>query len=522
MLRESLRSGDVWVEGSRRYADPQSYLIPKTSWPPLREEVSISTGTPSNGAEHLAACRAEMETSLASLRNAVKRGASVQMQEGKLVFSRDRSEELPDSALALQEEISKRLPRVELTDLLVEMDGSSGFSRRFTHAGGSEPRTPGLRVHLYASILAQATNLGPVRMADLSELSYQKLAWASTWYLREDTLKDAVAAVVNFQYHQPLAASWGGGTLSSSDGQRFPVDVKARNARALSRYFGYGKGVTFYSWTSDQFSQYGTKVIPSTVRDATHVLDGILGNETELQILEHSVDTAGFTEIVFALFSALGLRFSPRIRDVADQRLYGFAGMNDYGFGGSLLKGKIDEKLILRHWDDIMRVAGSLKLGWVTSSLLVSRLQAKPRKSSLIRAIQEYGRLRKTMFLLKYMEDADLRKRINRQLNKGEELHALRKFLFFANEGNVRKHQPEGQTEQALCLNLLTNAVIAYNTVHYQKILAELRSEGFPVHEEDLMHLSPTRYGHINPYGRYHFDLDVVPDATNQLPSQLS
>ena len=520
VLREALRSGDVWIEGSRRYADPQSYLIPKASWPPLRQEVSISTGTPSNGAEHLAACRAEMEASLARLRNAVTQGASVQMQEGKLVFSRDRSEDLPDSVYALQEEIGKRLPKVEFTDLLVEMDSSCMFSRRFTHAGGSEPRTPDLRAHLYAAVLAQATNLGPVRMADLSELSYQKLAWANTWYLREDTLKDAVAAIVNFHHRLPLSGSWGGGTLSSSDGQRFPVDVKARNARALPRYYGYGKGVTFYSWTSDQFSQYGTKVIPSTVRDATHVLDGILGNETELQVLEHSVDTAGFTEIVFALFSALGLRFSPRIRDVADQRLYGFEGMDDSGFGGSLLKGKVDEKLILRHWDDIMRVAGSLKLGWVTSSLLVSRLQAKPRKSSLTRAIQAYGRLRKTMFLLKYMEDVDLRKRINRQLNKGEELHALRKFLFFANEGNVRKHQPEGQTEQALCLNLLADAVIAWNTVQYEKIITDMRSEGLPVNEEDLVHLSPTRYGHINPYGRYHFDLDVGPNATSLLPTE--
>ena len=80
--------------------------------------------------------------------------------------------------------------------------------------------------------------------------------------------------------------------------------------------------MTFYTWTSDQFSQYGTKVIPATVRDATYVLDEILDNETELPILEHTTDTAGYTEIVFALFDLLGLQFSPRIRDLGDQRLY--------------------------------------------------------------------------------------------------------------------------------------------------------------------------------------------------------
>ena len=212
--------------------------------------------------------------------------------------------------------------------------------------------------------------------------------------------------------------------------------------------------------------------------------------------------------MVFALFAALGLKFSPRIRDVADQRLYRPDGAADAGFADTLLKGKINEGLILRHWDDILRVTGSLKMGWVTSSLLASRLQAKPRKNALTRALQEYGRLEKTIFLLRYAESEELRRRIGRQLNKGEELHALRRFLFFANEGHIRKRQPEEQTEQALCLNLLTDAVILWNTVRYGQILDELRAEGYPVYDEDLAHLSPTRYGHVNPYGRYRFDLN--------------
>jgi TnpA family transposase len=110
-------------------------------------------------------------------------------------------------------------------------------------------------------------------------------------YLWEDTLKPAVAAIVNFQYRQLLSQHWGG-TLFSSDGQRFPVAGKATALRTLPRYFGYGRGVTFYTWTSDQFSQYGTKAIPATVRDAIFVLDEILDSETELPIAEHTTDTA--------------------------------------------------------------------------------------------------------------------------------------------------------------------------------------------------------------------------------------
>ena len=51
----------------------------------------------------------------------------------------------------------------------------------------------------------------------------------------------------------------------------------------------------------------------------TYVLDAILGNETELAILEHTTDTAGATEIIFALFDLLGLRFTPRLRDIGSR-----------------------------------------------------------------------------------------------------------------------------------------------------------------------------------------------------------
>src|SRR5699024_11987392 len=92
------------------------------------------------------------------------------------------------------------------------------------------------------------------------------------------------------------------------------------------RYFGYGRGITFYSWTRDQYSQYGTKVISATVRDATYILDEILDNETELTILEHTSDTDGYTDFVFSLSDLLGMRFCPRIRDMADARLYQLRG----------------------------------------------------------------------------------------------------------------------------------------------------------------------------------------------------
>jgi TnpA family transposase len=364
---------------------------------------------------------------------------------------------------------------------------------------------------LHAAALAQGSNMGLVEMAHSAGLPYRRLAWTSKWYLREETLKAAVAALVNFQYRQPLARHWGDGTLSSSDGQRFPVRGKVRNASALPRYFGYGEGITFYSWSSDQLSQYGTKVISATIRDATYVLDEILNNETDLTILEHTTDTAGYTDLVFALFDLLGMQFSPRLRDLGDRQLYKLkTDPTIYPLLDARLTGRIDLTRLLEGWDDLARVAGSLKRGYVTASLLISRLQAYPRQGQLTKLLQEYGRLIKTIFVLRYLEDEALRRRVHTQLNKGEKLHDLRKFLFFAHEGVVSQKYEEGQANQAGCLNLLTNAVIVWNTVYMQAALEAIRQEGYPVQEADLAHLWPIRFAHIHRYGKYEFNVEAA------------
>jgi TnpA family transposase len=521
-LRSALRAGDIWLQNSRRYANPGTYLIPKNRWPTLRPEVCRQIRAPQDGATRLTKRKAELDELLSRVDLMLSCNDRVRMDDEHIVVSPLEAEQRPESAVRLERIINERLPHVELSDLLIEVDCWTGFSHHFEHAGGSEPRSKELLRHLYASILAQGCNFGLTKMAQIAEVRYDQLAWCNNWYIREETLKAAVGAIVNFQYYQPLSRHWGGGTLSSSDGQRFPVSVKTRNAAALPRYFGYGRGVTFYTWTSDQFSQYGTKIISATVRDATYVLDEILDNETELPISEHITDTSGYTELVFALFDLLDMQFSPRIRDVGDQRLYRFDRKKTYRNLEPRLKGRINRDLILRCWDDLLRVAGSLKLGWVTASLLIGKLQSYPRQNLLTHALKEYGRLIKTIFILRYLENEEYRRQINAQLNKGEALHALRRVLFFANEGKIRHRNNEDQANQALCLNLLTNAVITWNTIYMAAVIDRLRAEGHPVQDDDLGHLSPARHQHINPYGKYRFDVDTELGRTQLRPLRLS
>lgn len=513
VLRQLLRSGAVYLPHSRRFSELESYFIPKEEWALQRDQAVSLLGTPLEPEPRLVEREAEL-LQLIGVVDELLNNPNGGLREEKeiLVLSPIEADERSSELTKLANTIASRLPQLDITDLLIEVDSWTHFSDALEHLSGSSQRDNHLLVHLYGCLLAQACNLKLKQMATSAELSYAHLNWCNSWYIRDDTLREANTALINYHYHQPLSQLWGGGMLSSSDGQRFPVKGSVRQGRTMPRYFGYGKGVTFYSWTGDQFSQYGSKVIPTTARDATYVLDEILNNETELPILEHTTDTAGYTELVFALFDLLGLRFSPRIRDLADQQLYRTKAIDlePYSNLKKHILNTIQVERIHQHWDDMLRLAGSLKQGWVTASLIIQKLQAFPRQHPLTRALQEYGRLIKTIHILRWYADEANRRRLNRQLNKGEALHSLRTHFWYANQGDVREQQDEQLHNQVGCLNLVTNAVVVWNTVYIEQVVQQLKQEGQFPGDEVLKQIWPTRHAHINIYGRHHFDQDQI------------
>ncbi len=163
------------------------------------------------------------------------------------------------------------------------------------------------------------------------------------------------------------------------------------------------------------------------------------------------------------------------------------------------------------HWDTMLRVAATIRHGHLPASLLVSRLQAAARQNQLTRAIQEYGRIIKTISLLRYLHDEQHRRRIHRQLNKGETLHALRRQLVFANQGELRRRRTEDQDLQGECITLLTNAIITWNTVYTEAAIQYLTQTGTEIPDQHLAHLSPAIHKHINFYGRYDFTNPTPP-----------
>ena len=301
-------------------------------------------------------------------------------EHGQLHLTPLAAETVDPAVLAERDRLLARLPTVPLTEVLIEVDRETGFTSHLTHAADAQPRHGEVehRRNLYAAILAQSCNLGATRMSELSDISADTIDWTTRWYLREETLRPGNTAIVDTHHRHPLAGAWGGGTLSSSDGLRLPMRGKSLTARSLSRYF-LDEGVTQYTHVSDQHSTYGTQIIVSTERDATYVLDEILGNTTELPILEHATDSHGQTLATFALFDLVGRRLSPRIAKLTDKRLWRPHPADHYRrwpTAESLLAHHAQTDLIAEYWDDLLRIGGSLLDGYVSAALLITRLQA--------------------------------------------------------------------------------------------------------------------------------------------------
>ncbi len=149
--------------------------------------------------------------------------------------------------------------------------------------------------------------------------------------------------------------------------------------------------------------------VPGTRRDSLYLLAVVLEQETELEPKEIMADTAGYTDTIFGIFHLLGYQFSSRIADVGGSRFWRVDRKAAYGVLNDLTSNKINMKLIAEQWDDLLRPAGSLKLGVVQASGLTRTLQTNDRPTRLARALQELGRLIKTLYLLRNIDDEHYR-----------------------------------------------------------------------------------------------------------------
>lgn len=251
---------------------------------------------------------------------------------------------------------------------------------------------------------------------------------------------------------------------------------------------------------------YSTKAISCNPREALYVLDGILENNTILKIREHTTDTHGYTEIIFALCYLLGYYFMPRIKDLKDQQLYRVDRTVNYGVFTPLLNKTADLDIIEEQWDAMIHVSQSLQERTAPAHVIVERLTNSFPSDRLSKAFTNLGRIIKTEYILRYMTDQDLRRTVQLRLNKGEYRHKLLRWIFFANQGEFTTGDYEEIMNKASALSLVSNAILYWNTSRISNIVEGLRENGEVIDDDVLAHISLLPYKHVLPNGTYFVD----------------
>lgn len=513
-LRDKLRAGDIWVEGTRAYQRFDAYLLPRKAAQAAINDLPFDV----DAKTYLANKSALLDRRLRHFAHQLRRGRlpGVALVRDKLKVQPLQAVTPPEADF-LDRKLDALLPRVRITELLYEVAERTGFLAAFRDIrSGKEHDKPHA---VLAAILADGTNLGLERMANASQgVTYAQLAWTQNWYISPENYEAALAQIIREHHRLSFTRHWGEGVAASSDGQFFRTGRNRSGAAEINAKYGREPGLKLYSHVSDHFASFSSRVMSATANEAPYVLDGLMLGARDLPLQELYTDTGGASDHIFGLCHLLGFRFVPRMRDLADRRLAAMAATSSYKgieclFGQGIRTGAIEAE-----WDGLVRLAASIREGTVAPSMILRKLTAYRRQNKLDLALRELGRIERTLFTLDWLEQPELRRSCQAGLNKGEARHALADAIYTNRQGRFTDRTIENQQYRASGLNLIIAAIAYWNTLYLERAADHLRYSGHQIDESLLAHVSPMGWAHIGLTGDYLWENASAPRPDQYRP----
>lgn len=464
-LRKEIKSGNLSIKNSKQFGQFSEFFISKEKWATMREHFFARAGLPMDGEKAKDYLRKKLNTAYDTFLEKLPTNPDVKIDQDGWHFSRDEGEVLSptqeEKLKALKNWMGSKIRMIKLPELLIQVNNVLNFTQYFLPPFEKNRAEEKDICAILATLLSQGSNIGPRTMSHLTGVKYSRIKQITDWILTEDCLKKALANVADAIGRLKVTERWGKGRTSSSDGQRFALRRKVLQQTYSYKFNEFA--LEFYSFIADNYAPFYSFPIECTDRDAPYILDGLLYNETELQLEEHYVDSHGYTEHNFGAFTMLGRNFSPRIRSLHKQRIYRIDEDKDYKELTPLFKSK-DQTIrldwIADQWDELGRFYASLELGHITASTAMKRLNALSKKNHFARANQELGKISKTEFILSYMSDKAFRKRTHRGVLKTEEFHGLARDLNYGKRGRILKGNLHEQRCSCSSLTLILACII--------------------------------------------------------------
>jgi TnpA family transposase len=517
-LSDALQAGDLYVVGAEEFADYRAQLLPWSECEPRLAAYCAALGIPQNGVDFAAALKAE----LTSLADQVDAGFPL---NSELSVDKDGTPHLKQLATSIQpkglaqfeQEIRARMPERHLLDILKHTEHWSGYTRHFGPPSGSDPKLANATQRYLFAVFGYGCNLGPAQTArhgpDIA--TAQVLRRINAQHVNVDKLEAAMVDVINQYARFALPRHWGSDKTAIADG----THVKLRENNLIGsthiRYGGYG--CIAYHHIAGTYIALFTSFIPCGVWEGVHILDALIKNRSNIQPDTLHADTQGQSEPIFGLCRMVGIKLMPRMRGLSDVVFYRPSKAIRYQHIDALFGDEIDWDLIATHARDMFQVALSIQAGRVMPSMLLRKLGSYSRKSLLYRAFRELGRVERTLFLLRFISNTEVRHVIRAETTK---IEAYNDFLDWVCFGGpvVKSGDPVEQEKQLKYASLIANAVMLSNVADLTEVLSAMAKDGHSVTPELAACTSPYIREHIRRFGRFALDMADLPNPLNPQP----
>ncbi len=359
--------------------------------------------------------------------------------------------------------------------------------------------------YLVAASIANGTNYGLYKMAQISDCAYDQLKNTQANHLRLETLSNANDIISNAIVKLPIFKHYSiqDNTIhASADGQKFESRLRTFKTRYSSKYFGTNKGVSAITLVANHVP-VNAQVIGANEHESHYIFDLLFNNTSDIKPDILSTDTHGVNHVNFALLDLFGYTFAPRYSQFSSviEKLFD---VKEKGNSATLsLKKPINQVLIEKDWEIIQHIVISLQQKTTTQSTIVRKLSTYKKSHPHLRALTEYNRLIKSLYILDYIDDKSLRSYVQRALNRGEAYHQLRRAVSSVN-GNRFRGSADGEIELwNECARLLTNAIVYFNSLILSKLLSHYTQLGDEDKLELIKQISPVAWINVNLNGTY-------------------